>query len=474
VTVAGSRAPLTVLLLAAGQGTRLKSKTIKLLHPVAGQPMVTWVARAARALRPSKTVAVVGFQGDRVQEALAGLCDAFAVQTEQRGTGHAVMQAAGTLRGASGPLLIVNGDLPNLEPDTLRSLVALQRKSKAALALVTTDLADATGYGRIVRDAKARVVRIVEHKDATAAERKIREINCGIYCADPSALMATLKKIRPNNAQGEYYLTDAVHALIAKGETVVAFKHPDPYEALGVNTRAELAEAAAILYARKAVVLQEAGVTLLDPSRTWIDPRAKVGRDTVLYPGVLVEGDCVIGEDCIIRSGSRLANMVLGRGVEVKDYCVLQDSRIGDEAQLGPFAHLRPGSVLDAKARVGNFVELKKTRLGKGSKAPHLAYLGDAEIGPSCNIGAGTITCNYDGVSKHRTTLGPGVFIGSDTQLVAPVNLGEGAYVAAGTTVTEDVPPGALALSRVRQLNLEGWVARRKKKKAAGAGSSHS
>jgi bifunctional UDP-N-acetylglucosamine pyrophosphorylase/glucosamine-1-phosphate N-acetyltransferase len=318
-----------------------------------------------------------------------------------------------------------------------------------------------------------RVARIVEHKDATPAQREIREINCGIYCADPSALLAALKKLRPNNAQGEYYLTDAVHALIAKGGSVVALKHADSDAVLGVNTRDELAAAGALLYARKAAELQDAGVTLLDPHRTWIDPRAKVGRDTVVYPDVIVEGGCEIGEDCIIRSGSRLANMVLGRGVEVKDHCVLQDSRIGDAAQLGPFAHLRPGSVLEANARVGNFVELKKTRLGKGSKAPHLAYLGDADIGPNCNIGAGTITCNYDGVSKYPTTLGPGVFVGSDTQLVAPVTLGEGAYVAAGTTVTEDVPPGALALSRVRQLNLEGWVARRKKK-AAGGGSSHS
>jgi bifunctional UDP-N-acetylglucosamine pyrophosphorylase/glucosamine-1-phosphate N-acetyltransferase len=473
VSVTGSRAPLTVLLLAAGQGTRLKSKTIKLLHPVAGQPMVTWVARAARALRPERTVAVVGFQGDLVQAALAGLCDAFAVQAEQRGTGHAVTQAAAAFRGARGPLLIVNGDLPNLEAATLRALVALHRKSKAVLALVTTEVDDATGYGRIVRDARGRVARIVEHKDATPAQREIREINCGIYCADPSALLAALKKLRPNNAQGEYYLTDAVHALIAKGGSVVALKHADSDAVLGVNTRDELAAAGALLYARKAAELQDAGVTLLDPHRTWIDPRAKVGRDTVVYPDVIVEGGCEIGEDCIIRSGSRLANMVLGRGVEVKDHCVLQDSRIGDAAQLGPFAHLRPGSVLEANARVGNFVELKKTRLGKGSKAPHLAYLGDADIGPNCNIGAGTITCNYDGVSKYPTTLGPGVFVGSDTQLVAPVTLGEGAYVAAGTTVTEDVPPGALALSRVRQLNLEGWVARRKKK-AAGGGSSHS
>ena len=467
----GSRPTLTVLLLAAGQGTRLKSKTIKLLHPVAGQPMVTWVARAAKALRPSRTVAVVGFQGDNVREALTGLCDAFAVQTEQRGTGHAVMQAAGALRGARGPLLIVNGDLPNLSPATLRALVALHRKSKAALALVTTDVADPSGYGRIVRDAKGRVVHIVEHKDATAVERRIAEINCGIYCAEPAALLAALKKIRPDNAQKEYYLTDAVRALIARGEVVVALKHADSDAVLGVNTRAELAEAGASLYRRKAEELQDSGVTLLDPARAWVDPRAKIGRDTVIHPDVLIEGDTVVGEDCVIRSGSRLTNMVLGRGVEVKDHCVLTDSKVGDDAQLGPFAHLRPGSVLEAKSKVGNFVELKKTRLGHGSKAPHLAYLGDAQIGPSCNIGAGTITCNYDGVHKHATTLGPGVFIGSDTQLVAPVTVGEGAYIAAGTTVTEDVPAGALAISRTRQLNLEGWVERRKKKDAAGHSS---
>ena len=464
MSVAPERAPLTVLLLAAGQGTRLKSKTIKLLHLVAGQPMATWVARAAQALKPSRTVAVVGFQGDLVREALSGLCDAFAVQAEQRGTGHAVMQAQAALRGARGPLLIVNGDLPNLTPATLRALVALHRKSKAPLALVTTDIAEPTGYGRIVRDAKGHVTRIVEHKDATSAERGIREINCGIYCADPAVLLSLLKKLRPDNAQGEYYLTDAVHALIAKGSTVVALKVADPSEVLGVNTRAELAAAAASLYARKAAELQDNGVTLLDAARTWVDPRAKIGRDTVLYPDVIIEGACVIGEDCIIRPGSRLVNMVLGRGVEVKDHCVLQDSRVGDEAQLGPFAHLRPGSIMEANTKVGNFVELKKTRLGKGSKAPHLAYLGDAEIGERCNIGAGTITCNYDGTHKHKTTLGPGVFVGSDSQLVAPVTLGAGSYVGAGTTVTQDVPAGALALTRVRQLNLEGWVARRKKK----------
>jgi bifunctional UDP-N-acetylglucosamine pyrophosphorylase/glucosamine-1-phosphate N-acetyltransferase len=471
VSVARARTPLTVLILAAGQGTRLKSKTIKLLHPVAGQPMVTWVARAVAELRPDRTVGVVGFQAERVETALGGLCDAFVLQREQRGTGHAVLQAESAVSAKKrGPLLIINGDLPNLRTETLGLLVALHQRTKAALSLVTTVLPDATGYGRIVRDKRHRVVRIVEHKDASAKERRLGEINCGIYCADPGTLFALLRRLRPNNAQGEYYLTDAVHALIKKGATVSALRHGDAEEVLGVNTRAELARAGASLYARKAVELQEKGVTLLDPARAWIDPRADVGRDSILYPDVIVEGASVIGEDCVVRPGCRLKDVRIGRRVEIKDHSVLEDADVGDDATVGPFAHLRPGSVLDAESKVGNFVELKKTRLGRGSKASHLAYLGDAEIGADCNIGAGTITCNYDGVHKHKTTLGRGVFIGSDTQLVAPVTLGEGAYVGAGTTVTDDVPAGALALSRVKQQNLDGWVARKKKK--AGSGPS--
>jgi bifunctional UDP-N-acetylglucosamine pyrophosphorylase/glucosamine-1-phosphate N-acetyltransferase len=435
--------------------------------------MACWVASAARGLKPDRLVAVVGFQADRVEAALTGLCDAFVLQAEQRGTGHAVLQAEKALKGAKGPLLIVNGDLPNLRAETLRALIGLHRRTKAALSLVTTTLPDATGYGRIVRDGKGRVTRIVEHKDATPAERKIGEINCGIYCADPALLFPLLRKLRPNNAQGEYYLTDAVHALIAKGSAVATHEHPHSEEVLGVNTRAELAQAGASLYARKAAELQDKGVTLLDPSRTWIDPAATVGRDTVIYPDVILEGACAIGEDCTIRPGCRLNGVTLGRRVEIRDHSVLEDSRVGDGASVGPFAHVRPGTVLEADTRVGNFVELKKTRLGRGSKASHLSYLGDADIGANCNIGAGTITCNYDGTHKHKTTLGPGVFIGSDSQLVAPVSVGAGAYVGAGTTVTEDVPGQALAISRVRQINLEGWAARRKKKSGEGH-SSHS
>ena len=471
--MAAGRPRLTVLILAAGQGTRLKSKTIKLLHPVAGQPMVTWVARAARALKPDRVVAVVGYQADAVRLALGDLADAFVLQTEQRGTGHAVLTARREVSQNPGTLLIVNGDLPNLRPSTLKALIAVHRRSKAALSLTTTVLPDATGYGRIVRDETGRVIRIVEHKDADRAERALREINCGIYAADPAVVLPLLARLKPDNAQGEYYLTDAVHRTIAKGGMVAALQHDDPPEVLGVNTRSELARAGALLYARKAAELQDQGVTILDASRTWIDPRARVGQDTVLYPDVIVEGASSIGADCVVHSGTRLTDVVLGNGVLVKDHCVLRESRLGDGAEVGPFAHFRPGAVLDDAAKVGNFVELKKTRLGRGSKASHLAYLGDAEIGPGCNIGAGTITCNYDGTGKYKTTLGPGVFIGSDTQLVAPVTVGEGAYVGAGTTVTDDVPAGALAISRVRQLNLEGWVARRKAK-AGKAGASRS
>ena len=464
--MADARSPLVVLVLAAGKGTRLRSKTIKLLHQVAGRPMVAHVLEAGRALKPSTLITVVGYQSERVRGALEGLSDSFVEQREQLGTGHAVLQAARRISAARGAtLLILNGDLPTLRPETLRRFVNRHRRSGSVLSVLTADLADPTGYGRIVRDAQGAVERIVEHGDATEQERTIPEINCGIYCAEPGELLRTLRKLRPDNEQGEYYITDAVHTLLARSRKVIAVKHGDADEVLGVNTRQELAQASRTLYARKAEQLQDRGVTLLDASRTCIDPRAKIGRDCVLYPDVLVEGATVIGEDCVIRPGSRLTDSRLGRRVEVRDHSVILESRVGDDVQIGPFAHLRPGSDLERGSRVGNFVELKKTRLGPGSKASHLAYLGDASIGPDCNIGAGTITCNYDGVDKHPTVLGKGVFIGSDSQLVAPVHLEDGAYVGAGSTVTHDVPPGSLALSRVRQLNIEGWVARQKAKK---------
>jgi bifunctional UDP-N-acetylglucosamine pyrophosphorylase/glucosamine-1-phosphate N-acetyltransferase len=330
--------------------------------------------------------------------------------------------------------------------------------------VLSTEVEDPTGYGRIVRDAQGQIARIVEHRDATHAERMLREINTGIYCADAGKLLKRLAALRPDNVQREIYLPDAVRALLRAGEPVAVVGHDDPAEVLGVNTRAELARASRSLYARKAAELEAAGVTLLDAARTWIDPRARVGRDSVIWPDVAIEGRSVLGEDCVVRSGSRVVDCRLGRGVEIKDHSLLVDARVGDGAIVGPFAHLRPGADLGPETRVGNFVEIKKSRLGRGTKASHLSYLGDAQIGPGCNIGAGTITCNYDGTHKHRTRLGAGVFIGSDTQLVAPVALGNGAYVAAGSTVTENVPAGALAVARGRQRNIRGWVARRRRK----------
>ncbi len=460
------RAPLTVVVLAAGQGKRMRSRRLKLLHEVAGVPMVAHVMRAALALHPSRLIGVVGHQADAVRRAVDGLCDTFVLQRERRGTAHAVLQTAPKLRGAADDtLLIVNGDVPTIRPATLRALVSRHRTSGAALTVLTAEVPDPRGYGRLVRDARGGVVRIVEERDATPDERKLPEINAGMYCSSARVLLPLLRKLRPDNAQGEYYLTDAVHELIARGKPVTALRASDAEEVLGVNDRAELARAGATLYARKAAELQRSGVTLLDASRSWIDPRARVGRDTVIYPDVIVEGETVIGSDCVIRPGCRIVESRLGRRVEIKDHSVVLESSIADDAAVGPFAHLRPGSVLEREVKVGNFVEVKKSTLGRGSKASHLSYLGDASIGEDCNIGAGTITCNYDGERKLPTRLGKRVFVGSDTQLVAPVTVGDGAYVGAGSTVTKDVPPGSLALSRAKQVNIEGWSERRRKRK---------
>jgi len=448
-------------------GKRLRSKTIKLLHPVAGRPMLAHVLDAAAELRPRRLITVVGHQADLVRQALGDSSTRFVLQREQRGTGHAVLQAARSIDPRA-TLLVLNGDLPTLRPSTLRGFVARHRRSGAGLSVLTAEIDDPSGYGRVVRDAQGRIRGVVEQKDASPDERRIREINCGIYCARAELLLRMLRRLTPDNAQGEYYITDAVRGLLERGEKVAAVLHGDAAEVLGVNTRQELSRATRTLYARKADALQDAGVTLLDAGRTWIDPRAHVGADSLIYPNVIIEGSSSVGRDCVIGQGSHLSNTTVDDGAEILDYCVIQDSHIGAGARVGPFARLRPGSTLEAATRVGNFVEIKKSRLGRGSKANHLTYLGDATIGPECNVGAGTITCNYDGAAKHATVLGRGVFVGSDTQLVAPVSIGDGAYVGAGTTVTKDVPAGALAISRAPQTNIEGWVARRARRAARG------
>jgi bifunctional UDP-N-acetylglucosamine pyrophosphorylase/glucosamine-1-phosphate N-acetyltransferase len=464
--------PLTALVLAAGLGKRMRSRTIKLLHPVWGRPMLAWVLDALGSLRPGGIVVVLGHQAERIREALGGLDFQEVVQEEQRGTGHAVLTARPLLEGRDGDLLILNGDLPLLTGRTLAEFVAAHAASGAALSVLTTCPERPEGYGRIVREQEA-VLRVVEEKDAGPAERAIREINCGVYLVAIATLLPLLDRLGTENAQGEYYLTDVIEMLVSSGREVRGVVHPDPREVLGVNDRRELAEAVGILGRRKREQLLLEGVTLIDPERTYIDPRARIGRDTTIYPGVWIEGSCVIGEDCIIRPNVHLNEVRIGNRVEIRNHCVIQDSRIEDGAQVGPFAHLRPGTYLSQRVRVGNFVETKKAVFGPGSKANHLSYLGDAELGANVNVGAGTITCNYDGVKKHLTIMEDGVFIGSDTQLVAPVKVGAGAYVGAGSTITEDVPPGALGLSRAKQRNIDGWAARkrkaREKSKAAAA-----
>ncbi len=464
------------VILAAGLGKRMRSKRIKLLHVIGGAPMVRHVARAAAELKPVILAAVVGNQAEDVASALssdsrlrrAGL--AFVGQARQLGTGHAVMQAEPLLRRAgrnAGEILILSGDVPLIRPSTLRALLKRHRSTGAAATVLTTIVEDPAGYGRIVRGAHRELISIVEDRDATPAQKKIREINSGLYCAASDALFPALKRTGRSNAQGEHYLPDIFPILRRKGLRVEAYEHSDAEEVLGVNDRTELAHAGKVLYLRRAEELMESGVTIIDPACTYVDPDVEVGKDSVIHPMARLEGHTRIGTGCVIGASAHIVDSVLGDGVIVRDLCVMTDAALGDAVVIGPFAHLRAGTVLGNGVHIGNFVEVKKSRLGKGSKANHLAYLGDAEIGERCNIGAGTITCNYDGVMKHPTILEDDVFIGSDTQLVAPVRVRRGAYVGAGSTITMEVPEDSLALSRVPQKVVKDWVKHRRQQAAS-------
>jgi bifunctional UDP-N-acetylglucosamine pyrophosphorylase/glucosamine-1-phosphate N-acetyltransferase len=423
----------------------------------------------------ARSVVVVGNQADEVRRAI-GDGDkriGFAWQKEQLGTGHAVLSAERQLAGHHGDILILNGDLPALRPETLKSFVAFHRLSGAPLTLMTTVVPDPRGYGRVIRNYSGDVSRIVEESDASPEEKATQEINCGIYCADAAHLWKPLKRATADNAQGEIYLTDLVEILRRDGHKVAAYRHPDASEVLGVNDRRELAAAGRALYRRKANDLMAAGVTIIEPHGTYIDVDVRVGQDSFIEPGVLLLGATVVGREVRIGTGARIEDSAIGDGSIILPYSVVLKSRIGRGCRVGPFAHLRPDTVVEDEARVGNFVETKKSRLGRGSKANHLAYLGDADIGRNVNIGAGTITCNFDGVAKHRTVVEDDVFIGSDSQLVAPVRIRRGAFVGAGSTITRDVPPHALAIARGRQLLKEDWAKRfgpAARKKGGGGG----
>jgi bifunctional UDP-N-acetylglucosamine pyrophosphorylase/glucosamine-1-phosphate N-acetyltransferase len=443
----------------------MKSGVPKVLHRVAGRPMIDYVLDAAASLDPASMVVVVGHEAAMVQSTLSARPGvSFALQEPQLGTGHALLQAESLLKGLSGTVVLLSGDVPLLRAATLRTLLAAHESAGAAATVLTARVARPDGYGRIVRE-QNRLVRIVEHRDATEEERRIDEINTGIYAFDLEPLFPSLRAIGSANAQGEYYLPDLVAIYVSRGLRVEAVQTGDIHEVQGINSRSELAQASAEVRRQRCEALMAAGVTIVDPATAYIDEGVTIGSDTVLYPNVYLEGRTSIGQGCEIHAGSRIVDSVIGDRVVVNNYCVITSSRIDDGAIVGPFARLRPDSHVMNDAHVGNFVELKKTTLGPGSKANHLAYLGDSTIGARVNVGAGTITCNYDGQKKHPTVIEDGAFIGSDTQLIAPVKVGRDAYVAAGSSVTEDVPEGALAIARGRQVNKEGWAAKKKAQK---------
>jgi bifunctional UDP-N-acetylglucosamine pyrophosphorylase/glucosamine-1-phosphate N-acetyltransferase len=446
----------------------MKSALPKVLHRISGQPLIGHVLRTAAAASPTTVTVVVGHKAETVRERLAHWpAVQFALQEPQLGTAHALQQTGPLLAGRSGTLVLLSGDVPLLTPTTLRRLIDTHRGSNAAATVVTALVERPYGYGRIVR-ADGRIARIVEERDASPAERQIREINSGIYAFDLAPLFDALRGVAAQNAQGEFYLTDLIAIYRRRKLPVETLLIEDSQEIRGINSRTELAEVSRLLRQTKNEELMAAGVTLVDPATTYIDPDVEIGPDTVIHPGVVIEGETRIGAACEIQAHVRIANSTLGDRVTVNNFCLIVGARVADEASVGPFAHLRPDSVLAEGAKVGNFVELKQTTLGPGSKANHLAYLGNATIGANVNIGAGTITCNYDGTQKHQTIIEDGAFIGSDTQIVAPLTVGRGAYVGTGTTVREDVPAGSLAVSAGKQRNIEGWVERRKATPAKG------
>ncbi|PWT86510.1 MAG: bifunctional UDP-N-acetylglucosamine diphosphorylase/glucosamine-1-phosphate N-acetyltransferase GlmU [Blastocatellia bacterium] len=455
---------LHIVVLAAGKGTRMKSAMPKVLHRVAGIPMIEHVLAAARSLGPDTLTLVVGFQANDIRNTLSDQSDiGFVVQEPQLGTAHALMSAEATLGSARGTLILLSGDVPLLSPRTLKMLIDFHASTTAAATVVTAVLPDPHGYGRIVRTGR-QIARIVEEQDATSDERAITEINAGIYAFALDGLFEALRKVATKNVQREYYLPELVSIYSTAGKRVETLTVSNPDEIRGINSRMELEAVSRIVRLRKNEELMAAGVTIEDSATAYIDRNVDIGADTIIHPGVSLEGHTTIGNGCEIHSGARIVNSRIGDRVTIYNHCVIADATISAGAQVGPFARLRKDAILEDGARVGNFVEIKKTVLGRGSKSMHLAYLGDATIGAGVNIGAGTITCNYDGQSKKPTIINDGAFIGSDSQLIAPVTVGAEAYVGTGTTIREDVPPGALAVSAGKQRNIEGWVAKRKKK----------
>jgi bifunctional UDP-N-acetylglucosamine pyrophosphorylase/glucosamine-1-phosphate N-acetyltransferase len=457
--------PIHVVILAAGKGTRMKSELPKVLHRVAGIPMIDYVLATASGMAPRSVTVVVGHQAETLQSALSGKSGfSCVVQEPQCGTAHALLMTADVLASARGTLVLLSGDVPLLTANTLKTLVHRHTSLEAAATVVTAVVDQPLGYGRIVRSGE-RIARIVEERDAGPVEQEVREINAGIYAFALDGLFDALRQIAAENVQREYYLPDLVDIYSRRGLRVESLTVADANEIRGINTRAELEEVSRIVRSHKNAELMVAGVTIEDSATTYVERDVVVGSDTIIHPGVSLEGTTTIGGGCEIHSGVRIVDSRIGDRVIVYNHSVVSGATVGSDARVGPFAHLRSQTDIRDGARVGNFVELKKTVLGAGSKSMHLTYLGDATIGANVNIGAGTITCNYDGEKKTQTVIEDGAFIGSDTQLIAPVRVGKGAYVGSGATIREDVPAGALAVTAGRQRNIDGWVEKRKKKK---------
>ena len=454
---------LAAVILAAGKGTRMRSALPKVLHPICGQPMLYYPLEAARLAGFKQLKVVVGHRAEQVSQTFPEGDLTWIQQTDQLGTGHALMCAADSLRGYSGALLLLCGDVPLIKPETLQQLQSYHSQQQAAVTVLTAQMPNPAGYGRVIRNGE-QVLQIVEEKDADEQQRQVTEINTGTYLFDAAFVLSALKGLNKNNAQGEYYLTDVVAAAVAAGKKTRALCVEDPTEVMGINDRCQLAEAEVLMRWKINADLMFGGVSMSDPTTVYIDNGVTIGTDTQLHPNVHLRGNTTIGKNCIIETGVVVVDSQIADGVHLKAGSAIEESQIGSGCKIGPMAHLRPGTILDGNNKIGNFVETKKVHLAEKAQASHLTYLGDAEIGRNVNFGCGTITCNYDGVNKHTTIVEDDVFVGSDCQFVAPVKIGRNSLIAAGSTITKDVPPDSLALSRTEQKIIKGWRLRKQKK----------
>lgn len=450
----------TSVILAAGMGTRMKSKMPKVLHKVCGKPLSKWVIDASKAAGADKVCAVVGHKAETVKEVLGDVCE-FALQAEQKGTGHAVMQAIDVIKNSKGEVVILNGDTPLITAETINKAIEYHKNNGNQATVITAILDDATGYGRIVRDNDGSVLKIVEQKDASEEEKKINEVNSGMYVFDAQSLVYALDKITPNNAQGEYYLTDTLEILLSAGKKIGGYAISDNDEIRGINDRVQLNEAENIMQKRINEYHMRNGVTMRNPESVYIEDGVEIGNDTEICQNVTIKSGTKIGSDCVIGSGSMLDRAVIHDGVDVLSSVILE-SEVDEGTHVGPFAYIRPNCHVGKEVKVGDFVELKNSNIDDGTKISHLTYIGDSDVGKRVNFGCGTVTCNYDGKKKYRTTIGDDCFVGCNTNFVSPINVGDGVYIAAGSTITEDIPENSLSIARTRQVNKEGWKDKRK------------